>query len=246
MKMTRKFIPALVMLLVSAIMLSTASFAWFASNTNVTATDMSVTAKANTKFLHISNAEEGTFDITAKATNTAADVDLIHAAIDANKKDVAWGYGTSTSISDANVGSALKDVDAGDIAGKYALVNDFWVKMSDESSSGLVNLTVTSITVTGTSKLSPALRVLVVGEDGAQLYKDNGGTWVSADANSATALVNTLDAKTDIAPATKHKVSVYVFYDGADASAKTENTLSEGDLAAMTVSVQFSASEPTV
>lgn len=240
MKMTRKFIPALVMLLVSAIMLSTASFAWFASNTEVTATDMSVTAKANTKFLHISNAEAGTYDITAEAVNAEANVDLVHATIDAgNKKSVTWGVGTSSSITDANVGSPLTTVDAGDIAGNYALVNDFWVKMSDESSSGLENLTVAEITVTGTSTLAPALRVLVVGNDGAQLYKEQDGDWVAADANNATALV------ASIATENKYKVTVYVFYDGADASAKTENTVDPGSLTAMTVSVKFSATEPT-
>ena len=239
MKSTRKIIPALVMLLVSAIMLSTASFAWFASNTEVTATDMSVTAKANTKFLHISNAEAGTYDITAEAANAEADVDLVHATIAANKKSVTWGVGTSSSITDANVGSALTPVDAGDIAGNYALVNDFWVKMSDESSSGLENLTVAEITVTGTSTLAPALRVLVVGNDGAQLYKENGGAWVAADANNATALI------ASIATENKYKVTVYVFYDGADASAKTENTVAPGSLTEMTVSVKFSATEPT-
>ena len=239
MKTTRKIIPALVMLLVSAIMLSTASFAWFASNTEVTATDMSVTAKANTKFLHISNAEAGTYGITAEAANAEADVDLVHATIADNKKSVTWGVGTSSLVNDANVDSALTTVDAGDIAGNYALVNDFWVKMSIESSSGLENLTVAEITVTGTSKLAPALRVLVVGKDGAQLYKADGGAWVAADANNASALVAT------IATETKYKVTVYVFYDGADASAKTENTVTPGDLSEMTVSVKFSATEPT-
>ena len=239
MKMTRKFIPALVMLLVSAIMLSTASFAWFASNKEVTATDMSVTAKANTKFLHISNAEAGTYGITAKATNAEADVDLVHATIADNKKSVTWGVGTSSLVNDANVDSTLTDVDAGDIAGNYALVNDFWVKMSDESNSGLENLTVAEITVTGTSTLAPALRVLVVGDNGAQLYKEQDGAWVAADANNAAALV------ASIATGNKYKVTVYVFYDGADASAKTENTVDPGSLTAMTVSVKFSATEPT-
>ena len=239
MKTTRKIIPALVMLLVSAIMLSTASFAWFASNTSVTATDMSVTAKANTKFLHISDAEDGTYDITAKAANAEANVDLVHATIDDDNKSVTWGVGTSSSVNDANVGSTLKPVDESDIAGNYALVNDFWVKMSDESSSGLVNLTVNKITVTGTSTLAPALRVLVVGSDGAQLYKQDGGAWVEADANNAAALLAT------IAIETKYKVTVYVFYDGADASAKTENTLALGALSEMTVGVKFSATDPT-
>lgn len=45
-KMTRKLIPALAMLLISAVMMSTASFAWFTMNTEVTATGINVTAVA--------------------------------------------------------------------------------------------------------------------------------------------------------------------------------------------------------
>lgn len=44
MKATKKIIPALVMLLVSAVLLSTASYAWFSMNTTVTATGMQVKA----------------------------------------------------------------------------------------------------------------------------------------------------------------------------------------------------------
>ena len=46
MKKMRKLIPAFAMLLVSAIMMSTASFAWFTMNEEVTATGMQVQAKA--------------------------------------------------------------------------------------------------------------------------------------------------------------------------------------------------------
>ena len=47
MKKMRRMIPALCMLLVSAIMLSTASYAWFTMNDSVTATGMQVQAKAS-------------------------------------------------------------------------------------------------------------------------------------------------------------------------------------------------------
>ncbi len=43
----KKLIPALALLLVSAVMLATSSFAWFSMNTTVTVTGMSVTAKVN-------------------------------------------------------------------------------------------------------------------------------------------------------------------------------------------------------
>ncbi len=51
MKNTRKLIPAIAMLLVSAIMMSTASYAWFSMNSEVKATGMQVTAKAESSLL---------------------------------------------------------------------------------------------------------------------------------------------------------------------------------------------------
>ncbi len=45
-KLNRKLIPAFAMLLLSAVLMSTASFAWFSSNTTVTATGMKVQATA--------------------------------------------------------------------------------------------------------------------------------------------------------------------------------------------------------
>lgn len=53
MKKFKKLIPALCMLLVSAVMLGSSTYAWFSMNNKVTATGMSVTAVANTQFLVI-------------------------------------------------------------------------------------------------------------------------------------------------------------------------------------------------
>lgn len=47
----KKLIPAIVMLLVSAVVLSTASYAWFTTSTQATASGMSVTAEAPTSIL---------------------------------------------------------------------------------------------------------------------------------------------------------------------------------------------------
>ena len=60
MKLTRKLIPAFIMLLVSAVLMSTASFAWFAMNTEVSATGMAVKAKADSIFLEISGPNDKT------------------------------------------------------------------------------------------------------------------------------------------------------------------------------------------
>lgn len=53
MKLTKKLIPAIVMLMFSAVMLVTSSFAWFSMNKDVTATGMSVTAQGKQIYLQI-------------------------------------------------------------------------------------------------------------------------------------------------------------------------------------------------
>ncbi len=72
MKMTRKILPALVMLIVSAIMLSTASFAWFAMNPSVEATGMTVNVKSDSVYLLIVAEEDASADApTASEIQTA-------------------------------------------------------------------------------------------------------------------------------------------------------------------------------
>lgn len=73
MKKMRRMIPALCMLLVSAIMLSTASYAWFTMNEQVTATGMQVQAKA-TGSLVISKSP-------LTYNSAATEVDLSHTTV---------------------------------------------------------------------------------------------------------------------------------------------------------------------
>ena len=81
MKATRKLIPAFIMLLVSAIRLSTASYAWFANSYTVSANGMSVKVNSDAKFLLISD-DNTEFDdsVTLEENNTAI-VDLVTAII---------------------------------------------------------------------------------------------------------------------------------------------------------------------
>ena len=72
MKKMRRLIPAIAMLLVSAVMLSTASFAWFTMNEQVTATGMTVTAQsAGNLVIHTSPLTAANQDITVDLSSTA-------------------------------------------------------------------------------------------------------------------------------------------------------------------------------
>ena len=72
MKKFRKLVPAFAMLLVSATVLASTTFAWFSMNNKVTATGMEVTAKANTQYLVIAKTAE---EIT-RTSNPATTVTL--------------------------------------------------------------------------------------------------------------------------------------------------------------------------
>ena len=60
---TNKILAATAMLLVSLLMLGTASFAWFAMNTRSVADGLTVEAYSDSNFLEISSNEDNTFDI---------------------------------------------------------------------------------------------------------------------------------------------------------------------------------------
>ncbi len=86
MKKTRKLIPALAMLLLSAVMLSTASFAWFSMNTSVELDPVIITA--------VSNAPGLTVDLTM-AENTSL---FPMAPVDTGElKDIANGGNAITT-----------------------------------------------------------------------------------------------------------------------------------------------------
>ena len=73
MKHTKKLIPALGMLLLSASMLVTSTFAWFSMNTSVTATNMTVTAKADQVYLQIvKGSDKDAFKNNEKQTSVNA------------------------------------------------------------------------------------------------------------------------------------------------------------------------------
>lgn len=65
MKKFRKLIPALCMLLVSALFVGTSTYAWFSMNKEVTASNMQIKATSDQPYLLISETQNGTFDKSA-------------------------------------------------------------------------------------------------------------------------------------------------------------------------------------
>ena len=254
MKMTRKLIPALVMLLVSAIMLSTASYAWFASNSTVAANNMHVKVKANTQFLEISKSKdtdfstavdyetaglagEGTKLVTQKTANTDGTV------------DVNWYIGSSSSesaVGTTDMMTAIATWTDGSkpLTADYALINEMYVRASEKSDLGFTKFMFDTVTVAAKegeiiNPLANALRVLVVATDadnntiiGTGLWKYGGEmSYVTKDGTNASILPAVAVKET-------YKLTVYVYFDGEDSSAITDNT---DGLEELIVSVSFKA-----
>jgi len=187
--MFKKLLPALVMLLISAVLLSTSTFAWFSMNTQVTATGMQIQAKSEGGIV-ISN-ESGT-DWNASAT---ASHNQVAQLIPTSTSDVtAWYHNKSDAADDAKPDQATTTyatvssdskwtnvdgvqfidtdesgaLDNGENA--YFLLNKFYIKSSAEAINP-ATLKINSVVATGAStsaNLDASLRVAV--KIGGQVY----------------------------------------------------------------------------
>lgn len=197
MKKFKKLIPALAMLLVSATMLGTSTFAWFSMNTQVIATGMQVQATAEDGIL-IANVDKGSWTNSANAKVTTA---VLVPTSTAGTTSPAWAHNTSTNADEAQsnqaassyedlaivwsnstYGEGFVDIAGGTANSKdtneksYVLLNEFYIKSSGNvitlgSGQTYADLYINDVTVTGASlKIDNALRVLVVVGNAAYIY----------------------------------------------------------------------------
>jgi len=110
MKKFVKLLPALVMLLISAILVSTTTYAWFSMNSQVTATNMKVKAVAEQGIV-IANSQKATWSNLAESRynvtlNTDAPVELLPTST-TETATPAWVHATSPNENDANASLTL-------------------------------------------------------------------------------------------------------------------------------------------
>ena len=229
MKKFRKLVPALCMLLISAVLLGTSTFAWFSMNTTVTATGMQVTAKTDHTYLLISD----TNDKDALQTDPTAD-----------DRKVDFAMGTASSLAPSAHETLTKGTDAATVGKWYSAQGKTPDKtdMKDDTKTpltsfdGYVLTKSVYITVTKDSKIATNLKV------SATITKNTTATDIAPlkvlvvcgdkyvelapDAlTSATVLADQIksDALT--------KVDIYIYYDGAHANVTTNNSANLGGAA---------------
>ena len=181
----KQLIAAIAMVLVAAIALSSATYAWFVSNNTVTATTASISAQSNAPFLVISNAEITGSTTDTAVTTTVADatlfpVQMVEANADATtfKWESAYAAASTASTEKASTRFVVQNADLT----KYYVKQTFHVGTNGTTKGQFKNLRVSGVSVTpgggANNEIKEALRVMVVCGAEVAIY-DQSGTLVT-------------------------------------------------------------------
>ncbi len=227
----RKLIPAFALLLVSAVVMSTASFAWFSMNTKVTVSSMTVKATAS-KNLLISGTKDGDYlaslGLTTSATSMVPTSTVASSAPSFFKLKTV-GTGMQADSSAAVWNTTFEKA----IEGTDYIKETMWVKSTGTNASNLK----AKISFTGGEKeLDAALRVLIVNSTNAYLYSPVTGADSSYNAiASITSEVQKLMVSSEkadggsyiYATADGKALAQYIgaYYENADCTTLAENVV---------------------
>ncbi len=221
---------AIAMVLVAAVALGSATFAWFVTNNTVKANTNTISAQSNAAFMTIKyNATAVGVDDTEATATDDTDKPLYPATfgenptVDAPKGKFAYGYGQKVTADgymlDKDGLKLVKDTGSLDdaVAGEYAVREVFNISSRGQD---LANLRVNKVTAgetTSNSKLNSALRVLIY-VDGAhwEVY-DVNGNFKYGSGDAAGVLANAVTHTNNT------KVELYLFYEGSDEQIYTNN-----------------------
>ena len=247
MKKFKKLIPALCMLLVSAVLMGTSTYAWFSMNTRVTANGMQVTAKSENQFLQIVAGTDTFADdqalISATAKNGSKEVRPVSAveaftetsitklATDAastvKSADIKWVEAYSndpTSSTKYGNYSAVANATSTETSNVHTLVNSFKVRLNPKTgATSARNLKVASVTIASTNEtandsLLSAVKVLIVCGDDWAIWNNAGQVSYSKESSVIASEVTT----------TETTVTVYIFFDGEETATTTNNAVKLG------------------
>lgn len=236
MKKFKKLIPALCMLLVSAVLVGTSTYAWFSMNDNVTVTGLQVTAQTDQPYLIIGTGENDTaeelqalpkkepvegktvnFDVsdTDAKVKPVAHETLANAAAAETAGNWYWYNAEKTSASGqgANTKNTLTDV-----AGYVITRTVYMTIVKDTPQLSDIKATV-AITAKDGKTIDAAKVLLAVYNDTADKGTEEFDKAKTASTSLKTGVV------TD---ATVVKVVIYIYIDGADASIYTDNAANLG------------------
>lgn len=249
MKKFKAIVPALAMLLVSAVLLGTSTFAWFSMNDEVTVSGMQITAKSDQVYLIVGS----TNDLTAlqdKTTGNQTTIELKNTGsadpLSATVKPVqpkdgaitnattaatpgSWEWYEGTSKTD---GTAKPTANAVTNLNEYTLHTTVYITVAKDTPEAK-NLILEEATFAkaGAGKNLDGFGGVVVATADAADRVDSDNALKARDAAGKPILAATVNDQTVIA------VEIYVYVYGAHANITTENAF---DLANLSLTLRFS------
>lgn len=238
---------AIAMVLVAAVALGSATFAWFVTNNKVDATTTNIAAQSNAAFMTITNGPTGAsaVDTTNAVTKLKGPIKLYPATFGeqdgASKGTFMTGYGSG--LENATLDGALKPVGNPDEADtkQFAKKEQFNISSKGQNLSDLKVESVEGVTDAADGQLlKTSFRVLVTNADRTAwvVYGLKGNKYeikLSSEADNSAPVLGSVTAGQDTL------VNVYVFYEGSDVNIHTKN-LQENKLdASQGVKINFTA-----
>ena len=227
MKKFKKLIPALCMLLISAVLMGTSTYAWFSMNKSVKAEGMQVTAQTNNYYLLIGNEEtvaniqtnKKTTETAKKVTNNAEN--KVYPAMYGNGETLGtvtteegkWYTANNENIDNAtNAITNAREVTGTELSG-YVIEYNVWLTLAKGSTP--VNKAITVTFKRGTTVDASISAVVKVGETNAMVFDHTkvatGETHPTEDTSAAVALSDSAAVK----------VTVYIYVDGNSENVNT-------------------------
>lgn len=256
MKKFRKLIPAFCMLLISAMLMGTSTFAWFSMNNKVTATGMQVQAKAETGIV-ISNSSKSAWADTATASSASAQLFPTSTA-----DGVTWYHNSSKNADNATDYAGNFETVSTENAQNYYLANKFYIRSASNAELAkdlyVSKVTITAPETANSANLNKAVRVLVKVGGSTFIYCPSDTSTMEYNVNKSETKTKALSAATTtdqkVADVTKIpaaaegvnpiEVNVYVYFEGEDASCKSTNITATLD--ELKVSIDFAVKDPAV
>lgn len=262
---TRKLLPAFAMLAVSAVTLSTSTYAWFSMNKAVNVTGMQIDVKTNNTYLLINTGDNDTAD-EIQAANvktvplTVSDVEatMFPASPALTSEEAAYlttsgkVVGTDATITTAGVvvdntakAAAVTNWFTANALAPGAATIDATTARQLSSFNGYVIRKTAYITVADGSNpannlsVTPTITQKTGGTDitavKVLVCTDDGGFAVLSSANNGSA-VDIKGTNTAVSDSTVRTVNIYIYYDGDETPVYTNNM---ANLKGATIGLQF-------
>ena len=247
----KQMVAAIAMVLVAAVALGSATFAWFVTNNKVDATTSTISAQSNAAFMYIRNINNSDTNATSDVADITDNKELYPATwanhfdrtnnLSADAGIYQFETATAKDPKKSDIDESTRRVvgapDSNEVKDKYAVKNSFKVGTKGTKLTNLIvdptngGISLVSADNSNT-QFDNALRILV----------KCGENWVLCDKssviNSSSTGSNLL--ATEVAPEQEVEVDVYVFYDGDDSAIYTNNLGSLKD-ASKKIKVTFTA-----